>query len=1250
MRIGVAITLISILCIVDIKGQKNENNYFRESILIDKANDSFDNYKFSYAIVYCNKILKKNSSNTDIILLLAECYTKNNELSKAANCYAKAFSLNKNLPNEYKLKYGQALIAVGNYSRAKKWLTDYNQSVLSDIRANYMLSSIDNIAEYYKDSLLYYVNNLNQLNSAYSDINAVSFNKEIYFVSRNTKYSESFSDCLYDIFKADQKDSLKSISRLPNIINSTKHEGPIAINETDSALYFTRNIPSTNNSKLSILGLYKIHLPSEKSSLPVKINIKDFNNSMGHPTLSKDGNTLYFISDASNGNGGTDIYMSTKEGDQWTYPQNLGNQINTPGNEMFPFIYNDSILYYSSNGLGGLGGLDIFKINLNKKDDKPANLGYPINSNHDDFSLFLENDGKNGFFTSNRKGGKGNDDIYSFKVITIKKPKKSFAEFYTDNNDSIHIFSSDTTGVYAFKYTPSKNDSIIINTPSSLLEQTDSISYKTLLAKHNYIFTNDSSCIDKKLDNCEYIYLAPEENINLISLNNLNKKNTHLEVIRGNHEIRYNKPDSKLSNILATNNQPFSFISQIPYQFIIQKLDSAGNVIDSTKLTLEPNIRYDFTKSKQAGANLQFIENIRNRNISHADSIAGDTLVITYDILGTQTIGSQELICYMIPVDGDWDSSSPQAKVWTQNDELLIYPNDPFIIKMEAQKAEVNTSTVKNITVNKLKKTDNKIITGNKPFSFISQIPYQFIIQKLDSSGNVIDSTKLTLEPNIRYDFTKINQAGANLLFIENIKNRNISHADSIAGDTLVIPFNILGTQTIGSQELICYMIPVDDHWDSSSPQAKVWTQNDELLIYPNDPFIIKMEAQKATINSSTVNNIPLSTLKSSDNNIITGNEPFSFISQIPYQFIIQKLDSSGNVIDSSKLTLEPNIRYDFTKSNQAGANLQFIENIKNRNISHADSIAGDTLVITYDILGTQTIGSQELLCYMIPVDGDWDSSYPQAKVWTQNDELLIYPNDPFIVKMEALKATVKTKSVNINKLREKLTVSQQDSLQQIKLIYRVQVAASKTPLSVQKLKSIYKGDLEIKEFEEEGYHKYYIADSENYFEAKQYLKESHVSDCFIAAYTNNKKLPLQEALSTQYKKRMVQTGLFNSDSIVDIITVNFKSNEFKLEPKDISYTEQAIIQPLLLNNNYKVIVNGHTDITGTSAYNIGLSEERAQFVKNILINKGIDSNRVSTYSFGESKILKSYSKNETRASVNKANRRVEIIVISIDN
>ncbi len=189
-------------------------------------------------------------------------------------------------------------------------------------------------------------------------------------------------------------------------------------------MYFTGNNAKKYNSKTGGTVNLQIFTATLADNQWGNIQAFQYNSddySVGHPALSPDGNTLYFVSDMPGGKGGTDLYKCSKQGSGWGKPENLGGIINTEGDEMFPFMSNDGTLYFSSEGLPGLGGLDVFSTKARGNGwAEPKNLFFPINTNGDDFAFIIDPSNTYGYFSSNRAGGKGDDDIYSFNVMEQK--------------------------------------------------------------------------------------------------------------------------------------------------------------------------------------------------------------------------------------------------------------------------------------------------------------------------------------------------------------------------------------------------------------------------------------------------------------------------------------------------------------------------------------------------------------------------------------------------------------------------------------------------------------------------------------------------------------------------------------------------------------------------------------------------------------------------------------------------------------
>lgn len=275
------------------------------------------------------------------------------------------------------------------------------------------------------------VKNIKILNGTKDDFSPLYFENGLLFCSnsRKVKKGEDADKVPDDLnLKYALFDSVGNLARPSSFgkrTNSKTHEGPSCFSKGGDSLFLTRNMSKGGIDKKSKNGLYtlKIYL-KVRDSLGAFVGDKLFpfelsDYSYCHPTLSPDGKRLYFSSNMPGGFGGMDLYMIRKVNDStWTSPINLGARVNTPKNEVFPFMKEDGMLYFSSNGLHkGRGGLDIYMIDIEKRNGMAIPLSESFNSEKDDFGImFLPNDGRKGYFSSNRLGGAGGDDIYSFEV------------------------------------------------------------------------------------------------------------------------------------------------------------------------------------------------------------------------------------------------------------------------------------------------------------------------------------------------------------------------------------------------------------------------------------------------------------------------------------------------------------------------------------------------------------------------------------------------------------------------------------------------------------------------------------------------------------------------------------------------------------------------------------------------------------------------------------------------------------------
>lgn len=388
------------------------------------ADRFFNKYSYIKAGELYEEAVKNGDTSKYVLERLGDCYYNNSNSEKAAFWYKQVIEkFPDEVDNEYLLKYVQTQQSLGNYNESDKWLESLNESDRKNSKkVKDLISTEQKFIE---------VKNLD-VNSEYSDFGIYLYNKKALFAStrkitdENGKKIYGWNEQPYlDLYEATISDE-NEFSDI-NLINGSKintkyHESSAVVTNDGKTLYFTRvNVNKRNRldydkKGTTYLKLYKATLENGSWENIQELPFNGDTYSTGHPALSPDNKKLYFVSDRDGGYGKTDIYyVDILDDGNYSTPKNLGENINSKGREMFPFIAKDNTLYFSSDDYINIGLLDIFKSNfLNDGASKPENLGAPYNSGDDDFAFVLDSDTDKGFFSSNRIGGKGSDDIYSF--------------------------------------------------------------------------------------------------------------------------------------------------------------------------------------------------------------------------------------------------------------------------------------------------------------------------------------------------------------------------------------------------------------------------------------------------------------------------------------------------------------------------------------------------------------------------------------------------------------------------------------------------------------------------------------------------------------------------------------------------------------------------------------------------------------------------------------------------------------------
>lgn len=414
---GLLLLLLTSHLLVAQFGSQKKGDYF------------FNQFSYSQAIGEYEKMLEGNYKEDYAHQRLAECYLLIRNFKKAIPHFEKIM-FSPTIPPDFYFKYSMALYSIGDTKGAEKWLKKYKKYNKNDSRVKKFLKNGTLASVVFNSRERYEVTPVN-FNSAESDFGVYARGEHLYFASSrrdqasNEIYgwnNEPWLD-IYTIVKGDKK---AIPSKLNGDVNTKFHESSLVFStdyKNDTIIYFTRN---NYYKKKTTVGLdlelnLKIFSAIQKDgewtvNRNLKINSDYF--STGHPYVTKDRKRLYFTSDRPGGYGGTDIYYANiHDRGGVGKPINAGPAVNTEGNEMFPFINNEDRLIFSSDGHVGFGQLDIFSTVVNEEDEivDVINLGNPINSSADDFAYYEFDGGGNGYISSNREGGVGSDDIYSFE-------------------------------------------------------------------------------------------------------------------------------------------------------------------------------------------------------------------------------------------------------------------------------------------------------------------------------------------------------------------------------------------------------------------------------------------------------------------------------------------------------------------------------------------------------------------------------------------------------------------------------------------------------------------------------------------------------------------------------------------------------------------------------------------------------------------------------------------------------------------
>ncbi|WP_369014903.1 OmpA family protein [Flavobacterium anhuiense] len=434
--------------------------YSQES-KVKSGDKKYDDYAYIDAIKTYERVADKGYKSEDLFKKLGNSYYFNSKFESAAKWYGELFALNPIPEAEYYYRYAQSLKSAGQTDKANAILNEFSIKYKNDSRAKLYAENTSYLDQIKANSGRYKIEDAG-INSKYSDYGSFVYNNKIYFASardtgnfskRKHKWTGEYFTNIYNASIDATTGAPSKVHRIKSLLNSRFHESTIIFTKDGKTAYFTRNNfidgkKGKDDNKFTLIKIYKADFDNEKFSNIIALPFTSDNYTTAHPALSPDEKTLYFTSDMPGTIGQSDIYkVSVKGNGSFGSPENLGASINTEGKETFPYVTSENEIYFASDGHPGLGGLDVFvgQIENNGTISNIQNLGNDVNSPKDDFAYSIDPLSRQGYFSSNKDGGQGSDDIYKFTEIRQLKCLQELNGVITDSQSGVVLPGTELT-------------------------------------------------------------------------------------------------------------------------------------------------------------------------------------------------------------------------------------------------------------------------------------------------------------------------------------------------------------------------------------------------------------------------------------------------------------------------------------------------------------------------------------------------------------------------------------------------------------------------------------------------------------------------------------------------------------------------------------------------------------------------------------------------------------------------------------
>ncbi|MFN5705692.1 MAG: OmpA family protein, partial [bacterium] len=414
-------------------------------IILGIANYKYNGLNYMEAIPYYKYLYQKDTNDIFVLNRLANSYRLTKQLKEAEDYYSKIIRYDTSA--EIKFHYAELLIENGNFDSAYNYISraDIFRKADKKLLAFYNTYKVQD--QLSADSKNVYIVRLG-FNDSESDFAPSIYKNSIIFASTRLsstliQRSHGWTDKLFvTMYQSTNLDNFTTADRFASKLKVKFNYGPGSFDKKNQKLYYSINNPNSRSKNgYKDLRISVAKYDEEKDKWKVEksfpYNSKEYANT--HPSVSYDGNKLYFSSNRPGGYGGMDIYVIEKLGDSaWSMPKNLGSGVNSSGDDVFPFIHGNDQLFFASNGRGGLGGLDVFVQYIQDSTHQAENMGEPLNSRYDDFGFTLYPKSEIGFFSTNRLAGGLDDDIYSYRRLSPRMKNIKFVVIDSLSKEKIY--------------------------------------------------------------------------------------------------------------------------------------------------------------------------------------------------------------------------------------------------------------------------------------------------------------------------------------------------------------------------------------------------------------------------------------------------------------------------------------------------------------------------------------------------------------------------------------------------------------------------------------------------------------------------------------------------------------------------------------------------------------------------------------------------------------------------------------------